>query len=340
MKYGLVVFACTDNLGDDIQSYAAKKFLPQIDYFIEREELDSFIPHQAEPVATIMNGWFLHSRFNWPPSPYLYPFLTSMHFNQIRCFPQDITNEYLSGVGAEYLRHFSPVGCRDHQTQKILKARNIKTYLSYCLTLTLDPLPNLKSADYILLVDVAPKITAKVCSHTRKQVKFFSCQLERNNTLSNPFGPTKRSLWTWKKREKQVCSYLKLIQQASLVITSRLHCALPALALDTKVLLIDYDANINRTQSFWPFLTHLSESDFLSPKCDYNLDNPPPNNNKHLPIRKKIASSCHEFIKKTRSLPAISDLPSVQDYQQFLARSQFQKHLLLSVQTKLQKTLS
>ena len=37
MKYGLVVFKETTNLGDDIQSYSIKKMLPQVDYYIERE---------------------------------------------------------------------------------------------------------------------------------------------------------------------------------------------------------------------------------------------------------------------------------------------------------------
>ena len=36
MKYGLVYFDETDNIGDDIQSYAIMQFLPQIDYLTEK----------------------------------------------------------------------------------------------------------------------------------------------------------------------------------------------------------------------------------------------------------------------------------------------------------------
>ena len=36
MKYGLVVYKDTDNIGDDILSYAAMRFLPRIDYIIDR----------------------------------------------------------------------------------------------------------------------------------------------------------------------------------------------------------------------------------------------------------------------------------------------------------------
>ena len=44
MEYGLVVFNHTDNLGDDIQSYAAMQFLPKVDYLIDREAMDVFCP--------------------------------------------------------------------------------------------------------------------------------------------------------------------------------------------------------------------------------------------------------------------------------------------------------
>ena len=40
MKFGLVVYKQTDNIGDDILSYAGSRFLPQIDYVIDREQLD------------------------------------------------------------------------------------------------------------------------------------------------------------------------------------------------------------------------------------------------------------------------------------------------------------
>ena len=36
MKYGLLVFKETDNIGDDIQAYAAERFLPKVDYYIDR----------------------------------------------------------------------------------------------------------------------------------------------------------------------------------------------------------------------------------------------------------------------------------------------------------------
>ena len=79
MKYGILFFKETDNIGDDIQTYTAKRFLPHIDYLVEREELNNFIPDKKEYVSVIMNGWYLHNKANWPPSPYINPLLHSVH---------------------------------------------------------------------------------------------------------------------------------------------------------------------------------------------------------------------------------------------------------------------
>ena len=71
MKFGLLVEQDTRNIGDDIQAYAAKRFLPRIDYYVDRNHIDEFVPAKDEIVATIINGWFLQYTLNWPPSPYL-----------------------------------------------------------------------------------------------------------------------------------------------------------------------------------------------------------------------------------------------------------------------------
>lgn len=37
MKYGLLYYKDTDNIGDDIQTYAASRFLQRVDYLIDRK---------------------------------------------------------------------------------------------------------------------------------------------------------------------------------------------------------------------------------------------------------------------------------------------------------------
>lgn len=80
MKYGILFNKSNMNIGDDIQAYATERFLPRIDCFIDREHIDSFESENGEPVAVIMNAWYMWQKWNWPPSKYIYPLMTGFHY--------------------------------------------------------------------------------------------------------------------------------------------------------------------------------------------------------------------------------------------------------------------
>lgn len=54
-KYALFNYN-TENVGDEIQSLAAKHFLPQVDYYINRDFINDFHPESDEEIKLIMNG--------------------------------------------------------------------------------------------------------------------------------------------------------------------------------------------------------------------------------------------------------------------------------------------
>ena len=80
MKYGALKFNST-NIGDEIQSIAAQRFLPQVDYYIFREQMNKFTTADSEKVKLIMNSWYMWRPENFPPSDSIDPLLISMHFN-------------------------------------------------------------------------------------------------------------------------------------------------------------------------------------------------------------------------------------------------------------------
>lgn len=111
----------TINIGDDIQSIAAKRFLPKNCTGIDRESIGVF----NQNIKAIVNGWYMHTTANspkwhrpfvrtpeecWPPSPTIDPLLISIHFTKAFlpfAFSQD---------GVEYLKKHGPVGARDYHT--------------------------------------------------------------------------------------------------------------------------------------------------------------------------------------------------------------------------------
>jgi hypothetical protein len=98
------------NLGDEIQSIAAKRILKNIDGYVSREGLNNI----TEPCIVSLNGFFLDSS-NWPPSksviPIPFAFHVSKKYEKLIC----------SARGIEYLKKYEPIGCRDLQSSNILK---------------------------------------------------------------------------------------------------------------------------------------------------------------------------------------------------------------------------
>ncbi len=131
MQYGLLSyeFKTHFNIGDYVQSIAAKQFLPRTDVFLNREELHTF--QSDDPVYFICNGWFMFHPENWPPAPSLHPLFISFHINP------KYGQRFLTDGCVDYLKQHGPIGCRDEQTLKMLEEKQIPAWNSGCLTLTL-----------------------------------------------------------------------------------------------------------------------------------------------------------------------------------------------------------
>lgn len=285
-KYGLVVFDKTQNLGDDIQSYAAIQYLPQIDYYIERECLNEFTSQNGEIVNVIMNGWYMHDITSMPPSPFINPLFISIHFTD---HLYNECPEYLSGYFLDYLKKHEPIGCRDEVVRKYLTDNNIKNYWSGCLTLTIKKFPNVEKGNYICAVDLDDEELSHLRKLTNKEIRIITHKLD----------DSVNSKISYEERMHNVEETLKVYQGASLIVTTRLHCALPSLALETPVIMI-HDSNnidkVNRIGVFLELINHTSKTNFISGKIDNLIKNPKDNSNDYLEIRKKIKSIVSEFI--------------------------------------------
>lgn len=302
MKYGIIIYKDTDNIGDDILSYAASRFLPQIDYIIDREQLDLFAPDRKELVSVIMNGWFLHHKSHWPPSPYINPLFVGIHFTDNLSF--GITDSYLNGIGADYLRAHAPIGCRDDSTLNKMQSRKIDSYFSGCLTLTLNSFSCVTETNKYVLVDVPDFVYQKVtdivgAEHTEK----LTHKVDANYTHQS-----------WTKRSATVETYLKKYQSAKAVITTRLHCALPCLALGTPVILLMDENSDTRARmgSFKQFVLNCSVNDFMNGKFGWgeNISNPAG----YLVLRNHLINTCSTFIEQTKGIHAqdsLSRLPEL-----------------------------
>ena len=254
MLYGLLKYKESKkrfNLGDNIQSLAARQFLPQVDALLNRETLAYY---KGDPIKVIMNGWFTHNIDNWVPSDAIEPLFVSFHINNTAA------PYMLSENGIAYLKKYQPIGCRDQYTTDTLRSKGIEAYFTGCLTLTLNQfkVDDAQRTDEIFIVDplnsypTAAKITYDYRRFLRSIQNGKIFQLgKRRRHLKQLID---ENLWknaihidqeppanTYTDEEKLVMAeeVLKKYARAKLVITSRIHCALPCLAMGTPVIFIN-----------------------------------------------------------------------------------------------------
>lgn len=296
MKFGILMHKNTQNIGDDIQSFAAANLLPSVDYFLDRETLDDFKTENDEPVATVMSAWYMWSKWNWPPSRYIVPLYVGMHWADHQVANQDgspVKTEFLTGIGGDYLNSYGPIGCRDLPTLNDFEAIGIKSYFSGCITLTLPKMPIIKSEkEYICAVDLPAPVLKKL-----KQ-KMQGTGIEVRETTH--YKDYRDSKATWEERTEAVTDLLTIYQNAKCVVTRRLHCALPCLAMEVPVFITNKHKRpiSGRFDPYYDWLHNCSYSEFLADNYEYDFTNPPANNGGHIETRNKLIASVQEFAEK------------------------------------------
>lgn len=323
MKYGLLYYKDTDNIGDDIQTYASERFLPRIDYMIDRENLESFIPKSKEYVCTIMNAWYIHDRYNFNFSPYIYPLFISMFFKN---FPYEdgITYgiDYLNQNVISEFRKYAPVGARDMHTKKIFDKLNIDNYFSGCLTLTIEKFSNIKKGDYIVVVGLKDDEIEYIKSKTNREIKIVKQDVPKGSFSDE----------SWIDRRVRVINLLKLYQGAHMVITTKLHCSLPCLALEAPVLLLydkSFSENEDRIGTYLEYLNYIDRSEFKNNNINFEI--PKKNSKDYIELRKNIIKKCQNFIENSEKIK-LEELPEIEIYNHFLqisinSRQAIIKHL-------------
>ncbi len=290
LKYALYKYS-SRNIGDEIQSIAARQFLPKVDYYIDRDKVGEWNDNKSsEIVKLIANGWYMSNPMEWPISnTALKPLLTSIHINDT---DEKVVERFSSSDSVRYLKYNGPVGARDKTTQKIFNNLGIRSDLSACLTLTLQRDPNIKKMGHILCVTVSDELYEAVKSNTNRPViRIDTTTFDSNLATVEKF--------------KLAEQFLYLYQSAHFVITSRLHAALPSLALETPIMyIVDSGASTydpSRLHGLKDLTNNSSEAEFIANITSNSLENPKNNPKKYLEYREKLINDCEKFIGSSRA---------------------------------------
>ena len=270
VKYGLLRYTymeregywCDEvNIGDYIQSLAARQFLPHVDTLIER---DSITDYQGDRVRVIMNGWWQIYKGNAVPSKQIDPLYVSIHITN----PQDVPPETI-----EHFKQHEPIGCRDYSTMNFLHEQGVDAYFSGCMTLTLGKtyaVPPEKRTNTIYYVNFDPNIFV---NHVKSKL-FMTVKLTPRNVRNRlheiiqtiPGHAECRRVYRdhsaplslpVEERFRIADQYLRDYARAKLVVTTKIHCALPCAGMGVPVILIMTNPHDARFGGIKELLNHL-----------------------------------------------------------------------------------
>jgi hypothetical protein len=213
----------TENLGDHIQILAAEMLLKRAGVTIrQRIDRDDDIASGTAlgeiPLGTciILNGWFKTNPAEWPPHPNLAPVYLGFH---IRLFQAP---SLVSEAALENYRRYGPIGCRDDYTLSLLRGHGVDAYLSHCLSLILPR----------RLADASAQTEIFIVSRDERILSYIPAALGPVTFISHYAG--ERDFVA--NMEQAAVLLQRYAGSAKLIITTLLHCALPAIAMGIPVI--------------------------------------------------------------------------------------------------------
>ena len=311
MKTGVIGCLNTNNIGDYIQTLAVIKLIGKEYKILDRESLNSY---NDEPRKVIINGWFMENPLNFPPSSNIKPLFISFHINP------DIASDFLNSNTVSYLKEHQPIGCRDTFTQELLEKHNIKTFYSSCVTLTLnktDYISTVYKKNTTLIIGAFDRLKPyietnkgiykalissikapyKFLNYKTKNLIFNKWLRKQNFELNFANQIVEKKISSHEEGVKLAEEVLIKIANSDHIITSRIHSALPAVAMGKKVIFINegldninHRSRLSGLQSFFKSIK-LKEIRIL------NFDTIKITQN-HMVYSKKIEKTINDFLKK------------------------------------------
>ena len=189
---------------------------------------------------TIAFGWFMHPvfemRYDFPLHPNLRPFFVSFHCSK---------RELLTQEAIDYLGRYAPIGCRDWTTVDVLLSVGVPAFFSGCLTTTVStvfpdiperPAPGAEVAYVDVPADRVPP-GAPTYLHSDDAIRFRSFTTNMYDAVD--------LLETYRREHPGL-------------VTSRLHCYLPARSLGVPV---DFQPK-NRSDPRFAGLIDITDAEF------------------------------------------------------------------------------
>lgn len=221
------------NLGDCIQTlgvenvYKKAGIKPDELSFVNRDDIKVY---DGPACHLVMQSWFGNyaNVFPLPWSNKITPIFLGFHLNTIN----DTRERFIKERIYEKMKAFEPIGCRDRNTRDFLKSLGVNAYFSGCMTLTFDKRQQEPVNGKIFLVDLDKRVWKKLPNF----IKETGDTSITHFYYWNQYPVTEQGGWEFEKHARDVLARYE--KEAKLVITSKIHVAMPCMAMGIPVIFI------------------------------------------------------------------------------------------------------
>lgn len=219
------------NLGDSVQALAIDSIYSQIGIkkedvrYVERDFPERY---NSEPVDIVFYSEFakqnLSKRIDFSDKINIKSIVSAVFYDEVETLEQE-----KKGF-TEFLKTLGPIGARDDESKEILKKSGFETYLTGCFTVCFPKRTEEPKTKKVFFVDTPKELEQHIPSELREygeylshavQMKKYPVDFEENERLEKETGELLR----------------RYREEATLVVTGRLHVAVPCLAMGIPVIL-------------------------------------------------------------------------------------------------------
>lgn len=219
------------NLGDPIQSLAVENIYAKAGInellHINRDDIKFF---DGENCQLVMQGWFgdYADNFPLPWSENIKPIFIGFHLSTINHTRERFTREKIY----EKMKPYEPIGCRDRNTRDFLRKLGVNAYFSGCMTLTFEQRKEEPQNGKTFIVDLDKRASDRLPEDIKRNGDFSITHFY----YWNEYPVSKKGAEEFEIYAKNVLQRYKT--EAKLIITSKIHVAMPCIAMGIPVIFI------------------------------------------------------------------------------------------------------
>ena len=221
------------NLGDCIQSLAVENIYKKAGVateellFVNRDDINKY---DGEKCRLAMQSWFgdYANIFALPWTEKITPIFIGFHLNAMNHTRERFFHEEIH----KKMKPYEPIGCRDRSTRDFLQALGVNAYFSACMTLTFDERNETPKDGKTFIVDLDKKVAKKMPKHILKKADHSITHFY----YWNEYPVSEKGAKEFEDHARQTLERYK--NEASLIITSKIHVAMPSIAMGIPVIFI------------------------------------------------------------------------------------------------------